>query len=355
MKKTLGIGVIGLGQISQIAHLPYLNELPDYEIRAICDISDKVLNSMGRRFGIVNCYKDYKKLLGQADIDAVLVATSDHADIAVDALNAGKHVFCEKPMAFNLLQCDAMIEAADNNHVKLMIGYMKRYDPAYQFALPILNDIQGLRFIRVHDLAGGEHINSEIYDLVAPDDVSVDTRRRLLHAERDAKLVAIGSNRADLLDAYGLLLGLCSHDSIVLHEAFGAPTKIQHVDIFANNCIVAILEYGPEVRCVWECGVLAYRSDWDQHLQAYGQNRSVQVEFPFPYLKNAETYLHVNEMENGVNVKKRYQVSFDEAFKREWRHFYECITENRQPITDGSKGRRDVEFLIDLVRVARPC
>ena len=68
MKKTLGIGVIGLGQISQIAHLPYLNELPDYEIRAICDISDKVLNSMGRRFGIVNCYKDYKKLLGQAEL-----------------------------------------------------------------------------------------------------------------------------------------------------------------------------------------------------------------------------------------------------------------------------------------------
>jgi len=167
MNNILGIGVIGLGQISQIAHLPYLNELPEYEIRAICDISDKVLNSMGRRFGVVNCYSDYKELLGQADIDAVLVSTSDHADIAVDALNVGKHVFCKKPMAFNLLQCDAMIEAANNSHVKLMIGYMKRFDPAYQFALPILKDIIGLRFIRVHDLAGREHINRENYDLVA--------------------------------------------------------------------------------------------------------------------------------------------------------------------------------------------
>ena len=86
MNNILGIGVIGLGQISQIAYLPYLNELPEYEIRAICDISDKVLNSMGRRFGVVNCYSDYKELLGQADIDAVLVSTSDHADIAVDRL-----------------------------------------------------------------------------------------------------------------------------------------------------------------------------------------------------------------------------------------------------------------------------
>ena len=81
--------------------------------------------------------------------------------------------------------------------------------------------------------------------------------------EGDAKLVAIGSNRADLVDAYGLLLGLCSHGSIVLHKAFGAPTKIQHVDVFGANCIVAILEYGPEVRCVWECGVFASRPDWN--------------------------------------------------------------------------------------------
>lgn len=62
----------------------------------------------------------------------------------------------------------------------------------------------------------------------------------------------------------------------------------------------------------------------------------------------------MNEIENGVNVKKRYQLSFDEAFKRECRHFYECITEDKQPITDGSKGRRDIEFLIDPIKVARP-
>jgi predicted dehydrogenase len=354
MKKRIGVGVIGTGQIAQIAHLPFLTELPEFDVRAICDLSQDILNTVGRRFGVANCYTDYRDLLKQPDIDAVLVSTVDHAEIAIAALNAGKHVMCEKPMAFNLEQCDAMNEAAARNGVKLMIAYMKRYDPAYQFALPLIHDIQGLRFIRVHDLAGDYHINNEIYDLVAPDDVSQETKQKALEVEREAKAQAIGQNRIDLVDAYGLLLGLCSHDSIVLHEAFGAPTKIQHVDVFANDCTVAVLEYGPTVRCVWESGFLITRPHWDEHLQVYGENRSLQVEFPFPYLKNAETYVHVNEMENGVNVQKKYQVSFDEAFKREWRHFYECVTEDQQPITDGKKGRRDIAFLIDLIKAARP-
>ncbi len=100
--------------------------------------------------------------------------------------------------------------------------------------------------------------------------------------------------------------------------------------------------------------MLLGRPSWDEHLYAYGENRALQIEFPFPYLKNAVTYLNVNENEPGANIQKRVQVSFDEAFKREWRHFYECITENKEPITSGEKGRRDIAFLIDLVKASCP-
>jgi len=354
MKKTLGVGVIGCGQIAQIAHLPFLNELPEYEVRAICDLSQHILDTVGKRFGVSKRYLDYHDLVKQPDIDVVLVSTVDHADIAIAALNAGKHVFCEKPMAFNLEQCDAMIEASKRNNVKLTIGYMKRHDPAYQFALPLLHEIKDLRLIRVHDLAGDYHINNEIYDLEVNSDVPEEVRAKALEVEKDARIQAIGKSRADLENAYGTLLGLCSHDSIVLHEAFGSPTKIISVDIYANIFVVAILEYGPNVRCVWESGMLLERPSWDEHLSAYGENRALQIEFPFPYLKNAATYVNVNENEKGINVQKRFQVSFDEAFKREWRHFYECITENKEPITSGDKGRRDIAFLINLVKASRP-
>ena len=70
------------------------------------------------------------------DIDAVIIAcpTKFHKEITVAAANAGKHIFCEKPMAMNEEECDEMIEAAEKNHVKLQIGFMRRFDESFQEA-----------------------------------------------------------------------------------------------------------------------------------------------------------------------------------------------------------------------------
>ena len=353
MKKSIGVGVIGCGQIAQIAHLPYLNELPNFEINAVCDLSEKILSHVSKRFSVSKSYTDYRALLEQKDIEAVVVSTTDHAEIAIDALNAGKHVLCEKPMAFNVSQCDAMIDAAKRNHVKLMIGYMKVYDPAVQFALPLIKELTGLRLIRVHDYAGDFQINNEIYDLVTNSDVPESVLKKAREKERAALLAALDEGDDGLVDAFSLLLGLCSHDSCVLHTLFGSPIRISKVDLYAGNYSVALLEYGEDVRCVWESGLLMQRPSWDESIQAYGENRSLQIEFPFPYLKNAETYVNVDEMEMGVSTKKQYRVSFDEAYKREWRHFYDCIVEDKEPITSGLTGRRDIEFLTGLVKASK--
>lgn len=354
MDKVLRVGVVGCGQIAQIAHLPFLNELPGFEVSVICDISPRVLEMVGKRFGIEKRLLDYRELVALPELDAVLICNVDHYEVAVAAMSAGKHVMCEKPMAFNLEQCDAMIDASKSNNVKLMIAYMKRYDPGYEWALPLFNSIENLRLIRVHDLAGDYHINNEIYDLIEPSDLPDHVIKEATEKEHYAKVRAIGHEREFLVGAYGLLLSLCSHDAIILHEAFGAPRRILFADIYANNHTVAVFEYGHDIRCVWESGFLIDRTDWDEHLFAYGTNLSVQVKFPFPYLKNAATLVSVNQMEGKANVQKEVIVSYDEAFKREWRHFYECVNEDKEPITNGEKGRRDIAFLIDIVKAAYP-
>jgi predicted dehydrogenase len=117
---------------------------------------------------------------------------------------------------------------------------------------------------------------------------------------------------------------------------------------------VATLEYGKHTRCIWETGLIPDRTEWDERISAYGGNRWIEVSFPFPYLKNAATQVIFNEMEGPVSVTKQALASYEEAFKREWRHFYECVTQNREPITSGEKGRRDTAFLIDLIKTARP-
>lgn len=351
MDKTLKVGIIGCGQIAQIAHIPYALELPNMELVAICDISPKVINIIGDRYGIKKRFTNYQDLISLPELDVVCIANKDHAPVAIAAMNSGKHVLTEKPMAFNLEECDQMITAAKTNHVKLMVAYMKRYDPAYEWALAKFRDIQNLRLIRVHDFGGTYTINNRIYDLVVGNDVPKNELQKIQDHEREAMIRAIGPENGDLYETFSLLMYNCSHDAIVLHEAFGSPSQILHVDLF-ETFAVAVLEYGPHTRCVWETGLIPNRTEWDEHIAAYGSNRFIEVKFPFPYLKNANTWITMNEMEGGASVTKQVLVSYDEAFKREWRHFYDCVVHDREPITSGEKGRRDVAFLIDLLKTA---
>ena len=124
----LRVGVIGCGQIAQIMHLPYLMELPQFEIGALCDISPKVVDTVGEWYGVKRRYADYKDLLAQPDIDIVAVLTMDHGEIAEAAAEAGVHLFVEKPFTFDPAEGRNVLSAVERSGVKLMVGYMKRYD-----------------------------------------------------------------------------------------------------------------------------------------------------------------------------------------------------------------------------------
>jgi predicted dehydrogenase len=354
MQERLRVGVVGCGRIAQIAHIPYLRELPGFELAAICDISKRVTDDVGDLFGVAKRYQSYEEMLSKTDLDVVLVCNRDHVGPAIAAMDRGRHVMVEKPMAFNLEQCDQMIAAATRNNTKLMVAYMKCYDPGFEWSIPRLRSMEDIHLIRLHDFAGSEEINEEIYDLHLPNDVPQEIVEEATQSERAAKIQAIGESRVDLVSAYSLLLYLCSHDASVLHEAFGAPSRILFVEIFDRSYVVAVLEYGSNTRCVWEVGDVSDRRCWDEQLVAYGGRRSVSVEFHYPYLKNAATVVNINEMEGHANVQKRVVPSFDDAFRREWQHFHECIVEDRDPLTNGWKGRRDIAFLIDLIRSYRP-
>ena len=113
--EKLRVGIIGCGQIAQIMHLPYLMELPQYEIAAICDISAKVVNTVGEWYGVDNRYVEYADLLAQPDIDIVAILTMDHGDIAEAAAEAGKHLFVEKPFCFDPSEGHRVLSAVERN------------------------------------------------------------------------------------------------------------------------------------------------------------------------------------------------------------------------------------------------
>ncbi|MBR2877480.1 MAG: Gfo/Idh/MocA family oxidoreductase, partial [Clostridia bacterium] len=125
---TLKIGIIGCGGISR-QHIEAYNKNPDVEVYALCDINEDRVKSMGEKYGIDRLYTSAEEMLKLPEIDAVSVCTwnSAHAPCTIAALNAGKHVLCEKPMAMNAAEAQTMIDAAEKNGKLLMIGFARRY------------------------------------------------------------------------------------------------------------------------------------------------------------------------------------------------------------------------------------
>ena len=129
----LKIGIIGCGGIANGKHMPSLAKLDTVEMVAFCDIVEERAIEAREKFGTPEgaVYTDYKELLVDKSIDVVHVCTPNrmHSTITVDALEAGKHVMCEKPMAINSAEAKKMLDAAKRTGKKLTIGYQNRHRP----------------------------------------------------------------------------------------------------------------------------------------------------------------------------------------------------------------------------------
>ncbi|MBQ8341577.1 MAG: Gfo/Idh/MocA family oxidoreductase, partial [Clostridia bacterium] len=131
MAKLIRVGIIGCGGIANGKNMPALNKVADCEMVAFCDIIPERAETAAAKYGVegAKVYTDYKELLKDETIDVVHVCTPNrsHSFITVDALEAGKHVMCEKPMAINSAEAKKMLDAAKRTGKKLSIGYQSRF------------------------------------------------------------------------------------------------------------------------------------------------------------------------------------------------------------------------------------
>jgi predicted dehydrogenase len=136
MSKVYKVAVIGCGGIANGKHLPSLKKIDQVQLVAFCDIVEQRAVDAAAKYGVAdaNVYTDYKELLKDASIDIVHVCTPNdsHADIAIAALEAGKHVMSEKPMAKTAHDAGRMVEAARRTGKKLTVGYNNRFRPDSQ-------------------------------------------------------------------------------------------------------------------------------------------------------------------------------------------------------------------------------
>lgn len=133
--QEIGIAIIGCGGIALQNHLPGLALCPGVKVTALCDADQAVLSRAGEQLpGAFTC-GDYNQLVQREDVQAVIIATPNflHAPMAIAAARAGKHVFCEKPLAMNFQEARQMYQAAESAGVRHMTAFTYRFVPAMRY------------------------------------------------------------------------------------------------------------------------------------------------------------------------------------------------------------------------------
>ncbi len=140
--KQLKIGIIGAGRIGSLHAKSIAYNVPTATVVGITDVIKSNAEKVAAELNIPKVYDDYKALLADSEVEAVLVcsSTDTHADIAIEAAQAGKHVFCEKPVDLTPEKCQAVIDAVTEAGVKLQVGFNRRFDHNFANVRKMVND-----------------------------------------------------------------------------------------------------------------------------------------------------------------------------------------------------------------------
>lgn len=316
--KSLKLGLIGCGQVTQQRHLPALKSLPEAVVVAISDLDANLLNRVADQFHIGKRSADFRELLDDPAIEAIgiCVPAQFHVNLALAALDAGKHLFIEKPLALDLDEIDRLVERAAQSSSKIMVGFNLRWHRLVREAREIiqqgiLGQVELVRAVltswhenapewrKRRNLGGGVMIEmavhhfdllrfllrSEVVEVFATsqsrkwdDETATVTARMANGALADFALSerTSSNNEVDIYGQAGRLCVACYHfDGLELFPISGSPGDIR---IRMSRMIHALAELPRAIRTLKHGGdyVASYRSQWRHFIDCIRQDASVE-------------------------------------------------------------------------------
>lgn len=356
--RRLRVGVIGCGAIAQIMHLPHLKELHElYEVVALCDVSPGTLKYVGDYYGVPQRFTDYRDLLKEPLEVAVILSADSHGPVIVEALRAGKHVCTEKPMCYTLREAEEILAAHQQAGTVCMVTYMKRYDPGFRYAQPLIQKMQALQAIHLTILHPNERNQIGHHEVHRVPDVPEEAKTRL-RAAQDALIREVIGEFTPLerrVFAENLLSTLV-HDINLLRALSGDPAKVLFTDVWAGgDSMLTCLRYPSGVRATISLHYLWDLAHYEETVAYYGKADRLRLIFPSPFFRNVPTPVIVEGMEDGKPYEKQVIASMNEAFKEELLHFAECVQQGKPPRTTPEEAKGDVALLHQIFKaIKRP-
>ncbi len=352
--RRINIGVIGCGLIAQVMHLPHLRELREqFNLCALCDLSAEVLARVADDYAVTATFTDYHDLLALRELDAVLIASSgDHSPSVLAALEAGKHVFVEKPLSYGLQAADRLIETSERRGLCLMVGYMKWFDPAFETMVHRVRADDRARLIQLTTVLTPEAPYYRHHRLHRqPLAVSIVER---LQAERAATLAAeLPDLPPALREVYvDMLIDSAIHDVYVLRGLAGDPVELVQASMWADGKAFHFgWRFSNNLHAHFDLLALDDPGGrYEELITCYTPSQRLHLDFPSPYLRNAPTKLTVETLQDNRPVQIIHDSTYDEAFKLELLHFYSCMINGTTPRSSGREGRKEIALLQQAMR-----
>jgi predicted dehydrogenase len=324
------LGVIGAGRIAQAAHLPALTKASNVELVGISDPSPHLSAGVAARYGIAG-YTNTEDLLA-SDIDAVLIATPDrfHHQLGTLALEAGKHVLMEKPLAANGEEATDLAQLAEQRGLKLQTGAMKRHDPGLAFAKEHLPRIG--RILSFHSWYRVMSALRPATEATLFPDVIVDPEVRKVEntfkAERERYLLA--THGAHLFDGLTFFGG----------QATWVSAHVGHVDDDYTWHGVAGLEQS-EGLVSFEISA-AVHGEWSEGTDLYGEFGHIKTRSPFPFWKKGSA-VEVHIEGEGVSLVPHFGDT--NQYKLQAEHFANAIINNLPTSPNPAEGIAAVRWI----------
>ncbi|MBD2848508.1 Gfo/Idh/MocA family oxidoreductase [Paenibacillus sp. IB182496] len=344
--RRIKIGLIGLGEVAQVIHLPVLELLKDrFEISAVCDISDTLVEAIGMRYGVPESgrHPDYAGLVRQPDLDAVMVLNPDamHASCAIAALRAGKHVFVEKPVCLTLEDAEAVIAAEREAGKQVMVGYMRRFAPAFRAAIAELQHLGPVQYAHLRAIIGANALFVEQTSRVLrPADVAPADLEALERQREDQLRAALGGEAsAQEKRWYRLLNGLSSHDLSAMRQLLGMPRAVVS-SVVCGNYGHFVFDYGGFIAS-YEVGTDRQRR-FDAGIEVFGTHKTVKVQYNTPYIRQLPTLLHVRETDGDTDAEREVRPTFKDAYVAELEHWHAVVAQGADPVCTAEDALQDL-------------
>ncbi len=289
---SVNIGIIGAGRIGKVHADALTRRIPEASVIAIADVFKEAARTAANQFNIPEASDDYTTLLANPAIDAVVIcsSTDTHSQFITEAAQAGKHIFCEKPIDFDLGRIDAALAAVAESGVKLQIGFNRRFDANHvrvrqavvngEIGTPHLLHIISrdpapppLEYIKV---SGGIFLDMTIHDF--------DMARFLIGAEVEEVYAAAGV----MVDAAIGEAGDVDTAMITLKFTNGAIGVI-------DNSRQAVYGYDQRVEVFGSKGS-ATTGNWYQNVVTISNAQAVQRDLPLNFFMDRYTDSYIAEM-----------------------------------------------------------